>query len=381
MDRLPRPVSGPVRLVYVIDKLGRAGAQSHLHQLASRLDRTRFSPEVCCLLHGGPLADSLRTLGVPVDELELGRIYGPRGWAALVRLARRLRRQRAQIVHTYLVSANVFGTLAGRLAGVPAVITSRRDMGFSRNWRLRLVEERLVNPLVDRVVAVCPAVAAEALRERGLDARKVVTIPNGVDIEAWDPARYSREESRSELGLVADEAAVGVVANLTPVKGHADLLQAAAHVLARRRARFVFVGDGPLRFELEALARQLGVGERVLFAGTRGDVARLLCGLDVVAIPSHSEGLSNTLLEAMAMARPVVATAVGGNTDVLRDGHNGRLVPPRDPAALAAALLALLEAPEAARRLGDAARRFVAAEFPLSKMVTRYEEFYRSLTV
>jgi len=100
-----------------------------------------------------------------------------------------------------------------------------------------------------------------------------------------------------------------------------------------------------------------------------------------VAIPSHSEGLSNTLLEAMAMARPVVATAVGGNTDVLRDGHNGRLVPPRDPAALAAALLALLEAPEAARRLGDAARRFVAAEFPLSKMVTRYEEFYRSLTV
>lgn len=372
-------MSEPRRLVYVIDKLGRAGAQSHLHQLASRLDRGHFTPEVCCLLRGGPLADSLGTLGVPVEELGVGRIYGPRGWAALFRLARRLRRDRAQIVHTYLVSANLFGSLAGRLAGVPAVITSRRDMGFSRNWRLRLVEERLVNPFVDRVVAVCPAVAAETIRERGLDPRKVVTIPNGVDCEEWDPARYSREEVRSELGLAPDEPAIGVVASLSPVKGHADLLRAAALVLARRRARLVLVGDGPLRSELEALARQLGVREQVVFAGVRGDVARLMRGFDLVTIPSHSEGLSNTLLEAMAMARPVVATAVGGNSDVLRDGENGRLVPPRDPAALAAALLALLEAPEAAQRLGEAARRFVVAEFPLSMMVARHEQLYLSV--
>jgi glycosyltransferase involved in cell wall biosynthesis len=379
MKRLPRPTSQPGGLVYVIDKLPRAGAQSHLHQLASRLDRRHFAPEVCCLVRGGPLAEALRTSGVPVEELGLGRIYGPRGWAALFRLAHRLRRRRIQIVHTYLVSANVFGTLAARLAGVPAIITTRRDMGFSRNWRLRLVEERLVNPLVDRVVAVCPAVAAEAIRERGLDARKVVTIPNGVDVEEWDPARYSREESRSELGLGPDEPAVGVVANLSPVKGHADLLLAAARVLVRRRARFVLIGDGLQRPGLEALALQLGIGGQVIFAGARSDIARLLCGLDVVAIPSHSEGLSNTLLEAMAMARPVVATAVGGNTDVLRDGENGRLVPPRDPEALAAALLAVLEAPEAARRLGETARRLVAAEFPLARMVARYEELYRTL--
>jgi glycosyltransferase involved in cell wall biosynthesis len=369
------------RLVYVIDKLGRAGAQSHLHQLASHLDQARFAPEVCCLLRGGPLADSLQTLGVPVDELGLGRIYGPRGWAALLRLARRLRRARVQVVHTYLISANVFGALAARLAGVPAVITSRRDMGFSRNWRLRLVEENVVNRLVDRVVAVCPAVAAVTLRERGLDASKVVTIPNGVDCEAFDPALYSRDAARSELGLLPDEPAVGVVASLSPVKGHADLMAAAARVLGRQRARFVLIGDGPLRPGLEALAQQLGIREQVVFAGVRGEVARLLPGLDIVAIPSHSEGLSNTLLEAMAMARPVVATAVGGNSDVLRDGENGRLVPPRDPEALAASLLALLEAPEAARRLGEAARRFVAAEFPLSRMVARYEELYRSVQV
>jgi L-malate glycosyltransferase len=363
----------------MIDKLGRAGAQSHMHQLVSGLDRGRLAPEVCCLIGGGPLAESLRTLGVPVDELGVARIYGPSGLSALFRLARRLRRARVQIVHTYLISANVLGTLASRLAGVPAVITSRRDMGFSRNWRLRLVEEGIVNRLVDRVVAVCPAVAAVTLRERGLDARKVVTIPNGVDCEEFDPARYSREAARSELGLSPDEPAVGIVASLSPVKGHADLLAAAARVLPRRRARFVLIGDGPLRPELEALAQQLGIKEQVVFAGVRGDVARLLPGLDIVAIASHSEGLSNTLLEAMAMARPVVATDVGGNPDVLRDGENGRLVPARDPEALAASLLALIEAPEAARRLGEAARRFVAAEFPLSRMVARHEELYRSL--
>ena len=252
-------------------------------------------------------------------------------------------------------------------------------MGFSRNWRLRLVEEGLVNRLVDRVVAVCPAVAAETLRERGLDPGKVVTIPNGVDCEEWDPARYSRDEARSELGLGADETAIGVVASLSPIKGHADLLAAAARVLARRRARFVLIGDGPLRAALGALASQLGIRDQVVFMGARGDVPRLLCGLDVLAIPSHSEGLSNTLLEAMAMGLPVVATAVGGNNDVLRDGENGRLVPPHDPEAQAAALLALVEAPEAARRLGEAARRFVAVEFPLSRMVARHEELYRSL--
>ena len=252
-------------------------------------------------------------------------------------------------------------------------------MGFSRNWRLRIVEEGVVNRLADRVVAVCPAVAAVTLRERGLDARKVVTIPNGVDCEEFDPSRYSRDAARSELGLLPDEPAVGVLASLSPVKGHADLLTAAARVLAHQRARFVLIGDGPLRPELSALAQQLGIAGQVVFAGVRGDVARLLPGLDIVAIPSHSEGLSNTLLEAMAMARPVVATAVGGNLDVVRVGENGRLVPPHDPEALAASLLALIEAPEEARRLGEAARRYVAAEFPLSRMVDRHEELYRSL--
>jgi glycosyltransferase involved in cell wall biosynthesis len=284
------------------------------------------------------------------------------------------------IVHTYLVSANLYGALAARLAGVPAVVTSRRDTGFSRNWRLRLVEEWLVNPRVVRVAAVCPAVAREARRERGLSAERVVTIPNGVDTAEFDPALHPREAARSRLGLAGDDAALGVIAHLSPVKGHADLLAAMARIVeARPRARLFVVGDGVLRAELEAKCRALGLTGRVVFTGARPDVAAVLAALDVVVVPSHTEGLSNALLEAMAMARPVVATAVGGNPDAVEAGTTGLLVPPRDPEALAASVLGLLERPDEARRLGEAARRRVLAEFSLDRMVAGYEALYRGL--
>jgi glycosyltransferase involved in cell wall biosynthesis len=326
------------------------------------------------------MADELRGRDVPVDVLGLGRLYGPRGLIGLRRLAARLRARRTDVLHTYLVSANIYGALAARIAHIPAVVTTRRDTGFSRNWRLRLLEERVVNPSVARVVAVTRAVADSALRERGLRPEQVVTIENGVDLAACDPDAPPTEAARRELGLGPADRAVGVVGHLSPVKGHRDFLDAAARVAAAEpHARFMVIGDGPLRASLETHAASLGIAGRVVFAGARSDVAALLGLLDVVVVPSHTEGMSNALLEAMAMARPVVATAVGGNTDVVRDGETGRLVPARDPAALARAIEALLRDREEADRLGRAARRFVAEHLSLERMVSRYEQLYRSL--
>jgi glycosyltransferase involved in cell wall biosynthesis len=369
-----------IRVTYLIDRLQRAGAQAHLGQLVSRLDRGGFEPEVVCLLAGGPVAEEMKARGVPVEVLGLGRLYGPRALAELVRFARRQRERRIDVLHTYLVSANIYGTIAARMAGVP-VITSRRDVGFSRNWRLRLIEERLINPLVDRVVAVSPAVAELTRHEHGIRPGRLVTIENGVDVEAFQPDGQPRDEARRELGLRDDEIAVGVIGHLSPVKGHADFLRAAAQVYAQEaRTRFVLVGDGPLRPALEALTVSLGLGPRVVFAGTRADMPRVLSALDVVAVPSHSEGMSNALLEAMAMALPVVATRVGGNPDVVRDGVTGRLVAPRDPEALARALSELVKDPAARQSLGRAARRHVAETMSLSGMVRGYEELYRGVT-
>jgi glycosyltransferase involved in cell wall biosynthesis len=230
------------------------------------------------------------------------------------------------------------------------------------------------------VVAVCPAVAREATAERGLAPGTVVTIPNGVDAAAFDPALWPREGARRALRLAVDEDTVGVIAHLSPVKGHADLLAAMPRIAAARpRVRLLVVGDGGLRPELEARSRSLGLDERVVFAGASEDVAPVLAALDVVVVPSHTEGLSNALLEAMAMARPVVATAVGGNKDAVEAGVTGLLVPARDPEALAAAVLRLLERPEEGRRLGEAARRRVLADFSLERMVKGHEALYGSL--
>jgi glycosyltransferase involved in cell wall biosynthesis len=369
-----------IRVAYLIDSLHRAGAQKHLAQLVSRLDHTRFTAEVVTLLRDGPVADELRARGIPVASLQLGRLYAPRGLAGLVRLAKRLRALGVDILHTYLVSANVYGTLAGRMAGVPALITTRRDTGFSRNWRLGLVERWLINPHVDRVVAVSPAVAARTRREHGLTPDRVVTIENGVDLESWDPRRHRREESRRDWRLAPEDVAVGVVAHLSPIKGHQDFLRAAARIAGRvPQTRFFLIGDGPLRASLTALAAASGIGDRVVFTGERDDVGRLLAMLDLVVVPSHTEGMSNALLEAMAMARPVLATDVGGNPDVVEDGRTGQLVPPGDAAALAAAMLELIESPEAAAEMGRAARRAVAERFSLERMVSRYEQLYAGL--
>jgi glycosyltransferase involved in cell wall biosynthesis len=278
------------------------------------------------------------------------------------------------------VSANIYGTLVGRFSGIPAVVTSRRDTGFSRNWRLRLFEQWLVNPLVDRVVAVSPTIADATRRERGLRPERILTIENGVDVSALEASLHLRDESRRAWGLAPETPAVGVVGHLSPIKGHADFLQAAAQVAAADpRVRFFLVGDGPLRPSLEALAGALGMADRVVFTGARKDAARLLAMLDIFVLPSHAEGMSNALLEAMAMGLPVVATAVGGNPDVVRDGVTGLLVPPRQPRALAGALAELLADPAAATALGAQARCRVRQELTLERMLSRYEQLYRDL--
>jgi glycosyltransferase involved in cell wall biosynthesis len=369
----------PIRVSFLIDKLQRAGAQVHLAELVRGLDRDRFTPDVRCLMRGGPLFDELAAEGVAAECLGLPTIYGPPAWRAFGRLVRRLRRDRVDVVHCYLVSANVFGGLAAWRAGIP-VVTSRRDVGISRNWRLRVFEETFVNPVVNVVTANSASVAAAARRERFLAAGKVRLVPNGVDLARFDPARHPAEASRTALGLPPGDRVVGSVGHLSPVKGHADLLDAAA-LLVRRGVplRVLLVGDGPLRPALAEKAQALGIEDRVVFTGVRDDVPAVLAAMDVFALPSRTEGMSNALLEAMAMGRPVVATAVDGNADLVRDGVTGRLVPSRDPEALAGALDAVLADPAAARSLGCAARRYVAESHSLPAMVSRYEQLYEEL--
>ena len=364
-----------VRIALFAPLLGTGGTQRHLQQVVALLDPARFHVEVMTLRPGGEVEDELRAGGVSVRSLSVGaRLSSARTLRAIVTAARALRRGRIDVVHGYQWRPALVGALAGRLAGVPLRLASKRsltgeDRQAERAWRhiARQVDTVIVN--------------AEALRvegeQRGMRCRWTL-LQNGVDTEHFrldppDPA------ARAALGLDPQRPVVGTIGRLEDRKGHDQLLRAAGTMLAGgngRRPQIVIVGDGPLREKLQAQAQSLGVADSVRFVGTVADVRPSLAAMDVFVLPSHAEGMSNALMEAMAAARPVVATAVGGNTEVVVDGKTGVLIPPADPAAIADAIAALLRDPDRAAGLGAAAREFVTRRFGARARVAELEQLY-----
>lgn len=374
----------PVAVAYVIPRMSIGGAQTHLLHVLRRLDRRRFSPLLCCLAtdrDNAHLLDRVRELRVPILDANLpdraNSLVRPRSAVQMARIAREFRRRRVQIVHSYLFHANWFGTLAGRLAGVPVVIVSKRSMDVYTRRRERWAC-RLVNRLAHCVTAVAEAVREHVHREEGCPLDKMVVIPNGVDAEQFRGAAVPTVDEFP--GMAGDGKVVGTITRLVWKRGHEELIEAAALVArGEPAARLVIVGDGPLRPALERRAKERGLNGTVRFLGAVPRAARLLPHFDVFVLSSVWEGMSNGLLEAMAAGRPVVATRVGGNPEVIVDGESGLLVPPRDPQAMADAVLRLLRDPELARRMGAAASRRVEAEFTLPRMVGRLERLYDEL--
>ncbi len=368
-----------IRILYVIDKMGTGGAQRHVNVLMRKLDRTVFEPELCCLISGGVFSDELRAQGFAVEVLGLQRIYGRRALAEGLKLMRHVRDRRYDIVHNYLIAANIFGTIWGRLGGARRIITTRRDEGFSRGFSLGIVERVSVNPIVDRVVTVSDAIGRATAQELFLSRRRVVAIPNGVDLARLEPT-VDRATMRRSLGLPEDALVIGTLGRLTAIKGLDIFLRACAAVMREvPAARAVLGGEGPDLDDLRALAATLGIADKVCFLGLRQDVADLLHAFDIYACTSHTEGISNSVLEAMACRCPIVATRVGGNLEILVDGETGWFVPSGDVDATAGAILRLARDPELRRRFGDAARKRVEREYDVSIMTRRYESLYREL--
>jgi glycosyltransferase involved in cell wall biosynthesis len=327
------------------------------------------------------LLQRVRELDVPVLDARVrnaaNALARPHTFLQMARVARIVRRQRIQVVHGYLFHANWFGALTGRLAGVPAVIVSKRNVDVHTRMRDRWAC-RIVNRLADRVTATSQAVRDHVHRSEGCPPEKIVVIPNGVDASRFRQAsgEPATEVFRSGPGQVV----IGTVTRLVWYKGLDQLLTAATLVVrSHPAARFVVVGDGPLRQRLEKKAEELGLNGTIRFLGSVPGAWRLLPQFDLFVLPSLKEGMSNSLLEAMAAAKPVVATAVGGNPEVVIDGETGFLVPPRDPQALANAILRVLGDRKLARSLGEAGRVRAEAEYTVEKVVARLERLYDSV--
>lgn len=359
----------PLRVVRLITWLPVGGIERRLVAVLPRLDRALFAPEVICLRERGPLAAELERAGVPLHVEPLRSRLGPGG---LLRLARRLRG--AAIVHTHMYRANVPGTIAARLAGVPVIVGQVHNVDTWETWRQRFLD-RLVSRWRCATVAVSRRVQSDVCAALRLPPARVPLITNGIDLAPFAEP-LDREAIRRELGLRPGEVAVICVARLHRQKRHGDLLAAAAMLPSGLPPWQLFLaGDGPERGALEALIRASGLQGRVRLLGQRDDVARLLRASDVSVLVSEREGFSNAVVESLAAGVPVVATDVGGNPDAVADGETGFLISVGDTAALANRLARLIADPDLRAALGARART-AAPRFGLQAMVHATERLY-----
>ena len=361
-------------VVHVVYRFSVGGLENGVVNLVNGL-ADAFRHTVLCLEGTGPLRERLPD---KVDVLAPGPVA--RGSLAWLRLAAILRHLRPDIVHSRNWPT-VDAIPGARLARVRAVVHSehgREETDPHGLARRRNRIRRAFGVMVDRFVTVSDDLNRWLVGTVRIPARKVRTIHNGVDTRRFSD--QDRDAARRALGIDDSARVVGTVGRLDPVKDQATLIRAfASLVAARPEAVLVIVGDGPSRRALDLLAADLGLEGRIRMLGTRADVAHLLGGFDVFALPSIAEGISNTVLEAMATGLPVVATRVGGNPELVDDGVNGRLVPPGNPAALAEALDAYL-ADSLVRALhGKASRQRAVTQFDLPTMVEAYRSLYVSL--
>ncbi len=368
--------------MYLIDALSGGGAQSHLIEVLRHLDYSAFEALLVCQKEAGRRFDMVKDLPVQPHVLDCPSLTNLNGLRALWKLRRLVAAWRPMVVHSFMFNPNVMAALAclGR-SRPPFLITSRRDMGF---WHrgIHWCVYRIINRRTDAVLAVCDSVREHTIAKEGLSAAKVMTVFNGVDLVRFQPHADLAAAGRARLGALEHDVVVGMLAVLRPEKRH-DMFAAAARIVARQepRAKFVVAGAGipSLEDQLRETVAAADLGERFVFTGRLSDPAVILAGLDIVVLCSDTEGMSNGLLEAMAMGKPTVATAVGGNPEVVVSGETGLLVPPRDPEALAAAITQLIREPELRRHMGLAARERAVRRFDIRMTVAELQRIYASL--
>jgi len=346
----------PVRILFVLTSPVRGGVEEVVLSLLSRLDRAEFAPGLAAppaLLEA--LSKELETYAVPTFPAAASSWLD---WRQVRALTRAIRTFRPDIVNPHLFRSTLVAAPLAKWLGVRCVVETYHGREAWRRGPIRgsFFIDRLVSRYVDRVIAVSQAAKDFLVQRKGIPAEKIVVVPNGRDLSAFQPG-CGGSEVRRELGLAPDAPVLGIVGRLEEQKGHRYGLEAFAQVVREfPAARLLIVGDGSLRGALEQQARHLGIDQSVTFTGFRTDVPRLLDAMDIVVLPSLYEGMPLTAIEAGAMGKPIVATAVDGTTEIVLDHETGLLVPPAEPGMLREYLARLLRNPDLGRRFGHAAR-------------------------
>ena len=366
-----------ISILYVVTVTGIGGAERMLLALLRHLDHKRFRASVAALHPGGPLELEVKRLGVSFHELSLRSPL-----AIYQKLRRLIQQERIDIIQTYGLTADVVIRPLARRSGAKRMVSSLRGLERSRKWYHNMLA-KLTRRYVDLWISNSGAGKTAAVQREHLDPQRVIVIPNGIDENLLAPLAVDTEAHAARFNISKEDTVILTVANIRPMKGHSDIL-AAIKLLERDAAasgnlKFVFVGEDRSGGEIYRLASRLGIQERVAFTGFHEDVRPFLRRANIFLFPSHEEGMGNALMEAMACGLPVIATRVGDLPELVREGVDGLLIEPRNPAAIAKALSHLLQNEEVRIALGNNAKNRMARDFKMEKMVRQHEQAYQNL--
>lgn len=380
-------MSAKIKVIHIITRLDKGGSAENTFLTLKGLDKSRYQVS----LIAGPVDDPSQDRRSHLEESGVRYIQVPQlrrnihlfyDFSALLKTFRLLRRERPDIVHTHTSKAGLLGRLAAKLAGIPSIIHTPHGHVFfgyfgALKTRMFILFEKLASRITDKIVALTPREKSDYLSYKVTSEEKLVVIPSGIELHKCQHApREERSKLKKGLGIPETSAVVGTAGRLVPVKGPQFLLKAFKQVISEHPDTYlVFAGDGPLRKSLEKNAVVMGLAKKIIFAGWRDDMARVLSVFDVFCLPSLNEGMGRVLVEAMALGKPIVASDVGGIPDLIIPGKNGFLVPPRNPGELARQILFLVKNREEAAKLGRAGKEMVSV-FSDEIMVQKIAELY-----
>lgn len=365
-----------VHVLHLIDGLTFGGAETLLRDLAVGLEKRGYRITVGYSTPG-PFVEELADRGLNLVHLRRRALIDP---LFMFRMYRMMRSDLPQIVHTHLFKSDFHGRLAARLAGVPVVIsTLHNNDSWAKYWALGHVYGATAR-FADRLIAVSPEVREYHVLKTGVPPEKITVIENGVDVAAFSGRHEEARAIRAEFGIPDAAPLFGIIGRLKPQKDLPTFLRAASKILEQRRdARFLVVGDGPLKDELELAAKQLNLLPSLVFTGMRKDIPAIMQAIDVLVLSSLWEGLPVILLEAMASARPVVCTAVDGIKGVAIHNETALLVEPGSPTELSKACLKLADDPQLRERMGRAGLKRVTEFYSMDAMTNRISKLYDDL--
>ena len=364
-----------INIMQVVHDLNFGGMQRVVVDLCLNVNSSKFNMSVCCLEELGPNAKELERKGIPVFLVKKKPGFD---WLLPLRLRKLFLKQKVQVVHTHGINPFFYGTIGAILAKVPVKIQTDHARGTFPVARKEMVSEMVLSWFVDRIVAVSEGVKSDLVKYEHISPEKIQVIYNGIDASKYR-VKIDQEKKREELGISVDDKVIGIGVRLSEQKGIKYLIEAMSIVVKSfPNVKLLIIGDGECRTDLEKLASDCGIADKVIFTGFRNDIPELLQIMDIYSLPSLWEGHPLVLLEAMAAGKPVVATDIHGNRETVEHGKTGMLTPTRNSEKLAEALLKLLVDDDMRRKMGSMGHKRFRKLFIIDKTVKNYQDLYEN---